>query len=54
MISPSLIAHRLSSIQNADRIIAMSNGKIMEEGTYQELIVRSNYKPSAWVLKAYY
>lgn len=33
-----VIAHRLSTIQHADRIICLEGGKIVEEGTYDELI----------------
>lgn len=33
-----VIAHRLSTIKNADRIIYLEDGKIKEEGTYEELI----------------
>lgn len=33
-----VIAHRLSTIQNADRIIMLEGGKIIEDGSYQELI----------------
>lgn len=33
-----VIAHRLSAVKNADRIIVMDNGKIVEEGKHMELI----------------
>ncbi len=33
-----VIAHRLSTIRNADRIIVLSDGKIIEEGSHQSLL----------------
>jgi ABC-type multidrug transport system fused ATPase/permease subunit len=32
-----IVAHRLSTIKNADRIILLNNGEIEQEGTYQQL-----------------
>lgn len=34
------IAHRLTTLKNADRIIVMDGGAIIQSGTYQELIER--------------
>jgi ABC-type bacteriocin/lantibiotic exporter with double-glycine peptidase domain len=38
-----VIAHRLSTIQHCDRILILEEGKIAEEGTYEELISRGGY-----------
>ena len=38
-----VIAHRLSTIRQCDRIIVLDQGKIIEDGTYQELIDRGGF-----------
>ena len=38
-----VIAHRLSTIRNCDRILVLDSGKILEEGTYDELIARNGF-----------
>ncbi len=35
-----VVAHRLSTIQHADRILVMHRGKIREQGTHQELLAQ--------------
>jgi len=35
-----IIAHRLSTVKNADRILVLAGGKIVEEGKHDELIAR--------------
>ena len=38
-----VIAHRLSTIKNCDRILVLNQGKILEEGTYEQLIDQNGY-----------
>ncbi|MGG4553722.1 ABC transporter ATP-binding protein [Paenibacillus humicus] len=43
-----IVAHRLSTVKNADRIVVMKKGKIVESGTYDELL---NFKGEFYKLK---
>lgn len=46
------IAHRLSTLKNMDRIIFLEQGKIVEEGTHQQLIKNINgYYKELWNLQ---
>ena len=38
-----IIAHRLATIQKADKIIVMDDGKIVEQGTHRELLDKEGY-----------
>ena len=38
-----MIAHRLSTVRNADLILVVKNGKIVEQGTHTELLAKRGY-----------
>lgn len=43
-----IIAHRLTTIKNCDTILVLSNGKLVEEGTHQELITKEGHYANLW------
>ena len=43
-----MIAHRLSTVQNADRIIVLSEGKIAEQGSHGALLQKNGVYAAMW------
>ena len=43
-----MIAHRLSSVKNADNIIVLENGRIAEQGTHSELLSNDGLYKKMW------
>lgn len=43
-----MIAHRLSTVQNADNILVLSDGKIAEQGSHDDLIKKNGIYAAMW------
>ena len=46
-----VIAHRLSTVMNADEILVMDQGRIVERGRHGELLVRGGHYAQMWALQ---
>jgi len=47
-----VIAHRLSTVMDADNILVMDKGKIVDQGTHTQLIKRDNLYRQFWEIQA--
>ena len=47
-----IVAHRLSTIRHADRIYVLENGRVVEKGTWAELITSGARFNTLWQMQS--
>ena len=47
-ITTIIVAHRLSTVMDADSILVMEGGKIVESGHHQDLLARNGHYARLW------
>ena len=47
-----MIAHRLSTVRHADRIVVMDRGQIVEQGRHDELLALGGIYCNLWQVQA--
>ena len=47
-----VIAHRLSTVVNADQIVVLDAGKVPERGTHEELLAKGGLYADLWARQA--
>ena len=47
-----VIAHRLSTVRHADRIVVMEQGQIVEQGRHADLLARGGVYANLWQVQA--
>jgi ATP-binding cassette subfamily B protein len=47
-----VVAHRLSTISHMDRILVFDQGRIVEDGSHQQLLLRGGHYARLWNMQA--